>query len=410
MDEPLSAWGTMRSMRTMRNVGLAVISLLVAAPASAGPAEAPIRGGTRAAPGQFPSTLALLNNGTLCSATLLTREWVLTAAHCISMQTLAHTQAEITASQRIHVGTIDVFNDPGTVLTASATIPHPGFNINRLGSHDIGLIKLSTPLTDVTPVPVNLERDRVSLGAAVTMVGYGSTQPDGGGTLGVEFFLQHTVSSCGSPSGDANLLCFDERTGRGKCRGDSGGPTFATINGRMTQAGISSFGDLHCTEFSADTRIDAERDFLLQHVPELKCTIDDICAPGCGFGALPIDPDCPVCDGDDDCGDGRVCFDSRCIVEPFEPTGLGAACTTGTECETGECATRGTEELCTLTCTRGVAGACPDGFACVEAAGDAGACWPDDGGGCCSTGSRGAPTSLLGFAVIGLALRRRRRC
>ena len=41
-------------------------------------------------------------------------------------------------------------------MGASDTIMDPMFNVNQLGSHDMGLIKLATPVTTVAPSPVNL--------------------------------------------------------------------------------------------------------------------------------------------------------------------------------------------------------------------------------------------------------------
>ena len=393
----------------MRIAGLVVSSLLVAAPAFAGPGAAPIIGGTHTAVGDYPSTFAIEVGGGLCTATLLTRDWVLTAAHCISPQVVGGSQATITSGLRVHTGTVDLFSDPGTIVRASQTIPHPDFRLSALGAHDIGLIKLATPITDITPVPVNLLAERAPVGIGLTMVGFGATRVGGGGA-GAQFVVQQTSVSCGDSDGDANLLCFDQTSGRGKCQGDSGGPSFAMIEGKAWQVGVTSFGDQQCAQFGADTRVDAERDFLLQHVPELQCGADDTCTSGCGFGALPVDPDCPVCDADEDCPGSRVCFDHQCMTAPFDPSGLGSTCASGTQCETGECATRGEEQLCTLTCAPGAAGACPDGFDCIDATGGNGACWPaTDAGGCCSTGGDGAPTALFGLAALGLVLGRRRR-
>ena len=406
-------------MAAMRSAGLVVASslaTLVAAtvfgvapgPALAGPAQAPILGGERTNLGDYPSTLVILVGGGLCTATLLTPEWVLTAAHCISPEVLGASAAQITSSLRVHLGTVNLGVSPGTVLRASAAIPHPDFSLAGLGAHDIGLIKLVTPVTDVTMVPINLIEGRVPPGTALTMVGFGTTVA-GANRSGVEYVVQQTSVSCGDDEADANLLCFDQTSGRGKCHGDSGGPSVAMIGGALTQVGVTSFGDENCAEFGADTRIEAEREFLLAHVPALGCAADGACTTGCGFGALPIDPDCPVCDDDAGCPGSRVCFDHRCIAAPFAPTGLGSECTSGTECETGECATRGDAQLCILSCTPGAAGGCPDGFDCAETTGTSGACWPADTGCCCDAGQRGAPTAWLGAMVIGLVLRRRRR-
>ncbi len=395
----------------MRAAGFAVLaSLLVAAPALAGPTQAPILGGDQTTVGQYPTTLVLEVGGGLCSATLLTPDWVLTAAHCVSPSVLHLTQAQITAGVRIHVGTVNLRTSSGTVVRASATYPHPSFSLAALGSHDIGLIKLATPITDRAPVPVNLDPARAPVGIDVTMVGYGATAVGGGGNVGVEYVVHQTSVSC-APAGesDANLLCYDQRSGLGKCQGDSGGPSFATVDGTLLQVGITSFGDQNCAEFGADTRTDAERDFLIAHVPGIQCGADGTCTAGCGQAGLPVDPDCPVCEDDSQCPGSRICFDHLCMAAPFDPTGVGSACTGGEQCESGACAGRGDQQLCVLACAQGAADACPSGFDCAPAANGGGACWPATSGGGCDAGNRGAPTALVGLLVIGAALGRRRR-
>lgn len=382
---------------------------LVAAPALAGPAQAPILGGNQTTPGQYPSTLVIEVGGGMCSATLLTPDWVLTAAHCVSPSVVGGTQAQITAGMKVHVGTINLRTSGGTIVRASQTIPHPSFSINNLGSHDIGLIKLATPITDVVPLPINLIAARAPVGVGVTMVGFGATATGGGGNIGVQYAVHQTSVSCAADgASDAYLLCYDQTSGLGKCQGDSGGPSFATLDGKLVQVGITSFGDQNCAQFGADTRTDAERDFLFAHVPALACGADGACTAGCGQAGLPIDPDCPVCDDDSQCPGSRICHEHQCLVAPFDPTGVGSACTGGEQCESGECAGRGDQQLCVLSCTPGAADACPSGFDCANSAGGGGACWPASGG-CCDAGQRGAPTALVGVLVIGAALTRRRR-
>jgi hypothetical protein len=91
--------------------------------------------------------------------------------------------------------------------------------------------------------------------------------------------------------------------------------------------------------------------------------------------------------------------------------GLGSTCTSGADCQSGQCAAGPGGQKCTMGCSPGADGTCPAGFSCLSN-GASGDCWPgggDDGGGCCDSGNHGAPTMLLGIAVVGLCLRRRRR-
>ncbi len=371
----------------MRRLSAVVMSLGLATSAYADSGEAPIIGGSTTTVGQFPTVVVLEVGQGLCSGTLINSDWVVTAAHCLTPSLVGvSSQAELTASTRVHFKTVNLGQSNGTVIGALETIPNPMFNINDLGHSDVGLVHLKTPVTDIVPTPVNLIAASAPVGIKTSMVGFGATQQGGGGQIGVEFSLENRTSTSCSPFGvsDANLLCFTQTDNKGKCEGDSGGPTFAVVGGRTMLIGITSFGDQSCAQFGADTRTDAERAFLLAHIPTLEgCTMDSECA-------------------------GQVCFNHKCIAQPFTDMGIGTACTGAGDCQSGQCASADGDMLCTETCTPNAENACPDGFECL-ASGATGVCWPTaEGGGCCDSG-RGAPTMLFGFGVVALVLRRRAR-
>jgi trypsin len=283
-----------------------------------------------------------------------------------------------------------VVNDLGTVVSAAATFKDPLFV--KPGANDIGLIQLATPVTDIVPSPINVSAALAPVGTIVTIVGYGSTERGGGGSLGTEFEVRNRMSvSCPDlgVGSNTNLLCFSQADDHGTCQGDSGGPAFAMINGKQTVVAVTSFGDTQCANYGADTRVDIEQAFLVQHVPEL-------------IGCL----------SDGDCPQHRMCFAHSCIAEPFGPNGLGSVCRSAADCDSSICAVSSQDGMrCSLTCNPGDSGSCPDGFECLKSAtASVGACWPDSGGGCCDSGSHGAPgAALLGLGILAVARRRRAR-
>jgi uncharacterized protein (TIGR03382 family) len=70
---------------------------------------------------------------------------------------------------------------------------------------------------------------------------------------------------------------------QGTCNGDSGGPVFITRNGQEEIAGITSYGDDACQQFSSSTRVDTDLDFLDEQValadPTTGCSMSSHATP-----------------------------------------------------------------------------------------------------------------------------------
>jgi hypothetical protein len=380
---------------------LILFSLLVALPVAAAPD--PIIGGTPAAQGEFPNVVGIVlttsSGVALCTGTLITDEWVMTAAHCVYPPEAGFgSQSDVTNALRIYVGALTIFPAPsgndGLVAQDSMFDPmFQGTSSSEIAmGHDIGLIHLAAPVQGVTPVKLNFTASAAQSGLAVEQVGYGETSGGSNGmvgTVGTLYDVAQTAAACASLIGvpDSMFLCFNQTNGTGKCSGDSGGPSFAQIDGQTLEVGVTSFGDQYCQVYGADTRTDFEKSFLTSIIPSLD-----------------------TCMSDSDCGSGYECFESQCILQPYSPGGLGSACSTNADCASTDCvATSNEGTLCSMACTTGNDSTCPGGFTCI-ADGANGACVPgSSGGGCCDASGKGAPTAVIGIALIGIVLRRRRK-
>jgi len=100
------------------------------------------------------------SNGTfISSGTLITPQWMLTAGHTV----------DTTASSR-------TFTVGGSSYSASIAIAHPNWTGDLTAGFDIGLVRLDTPVTNVTPASVfGLALPSAFVGAVGTSVGFGAT-------------------------------------------------------------------------------------------------------------------------------------------------------------------------------------------------------------------------------------------
>ncbi|MCX5746590.1 MAG: serine protease [Proteobacteria bacterium] len=223
-----------------------------------------IVGGQTATTAEFPTTVALENapGNWFCTGTLIDKDWVLTAAHCVASETAA--------GLKIRFDDDDI-NDTsgGKVVAVSAIHANPGYN-EQNWDNDIAVLKLATSVTDRTITPIH--RASLAAGTSVIEVGYGDADNNGGGagllrklvTPTVDCAMAHDATISG-----ANVLCFNASDGNASCYGDSGGPAYVQVGGALEVAGVTSGGTgQSCTDgWDLYTSVAGELAFADQYVP-----------------------------------------------------------------------------------------------------------------------------------------------
>jgi trypsin len=235
----------MSVLRRVLAISITAVALLgaTAAPSSA------VVGGNNASPGEYPSVAEITFGPFLCTGTLVTPDWVLSAGHCGSVTGAAVASPASWPPQLINVRIGGVTQNDGEQRSVSQVVVHPDYLLTS--GYDISLLKLSQSSTMApTQVAGAGERSIWTAGTLETIVGWGVTEEDGDlpDNLQEARVPITTDSYCAGAYSD-----FDAKTmvcagfpqgGVDTCQGDSGGPMFGkTSAGALRVVGTTSFGE-----------------------------------------------------------------------------------------------------------------------------------------------------------------------
>jgi secreted trypsin-like serine protease len=229
-----------------------VLAVSVIAAALLGAAAAPssaVVGGGNASPGEYPAVAEITFGPFLCTGTLITPDWVLSAGHCGSVTGAAVATPASWPPQLINVRIGGVNQNDGESRSVSQVVLHPNYLLTS--GYDISLLKLTQSST-MAPTQVGGagERSIWTAGTLETIVGWGATEEDGD----LPDNLQEgrvpitTDQYCANAYSDfdaTTMVCAGfPQGGVDTCQGDSGGPMFGrTATGVLRVVGSTSFGE-----------------------------------------------------------------------------------------------------------------------------------------------------------------------
>jgi V8-like Glu-specific endopeptidase len=219
-----------------------------------------------------------------CTGTLISPRIVLTAGHCI----------DNVASGRVHVGTRPTQT---TGIPYEDWIAHPTWTGDVQTDTDVAMIKLQSPITNVTPIKLHVSSMDAAVGRQIRVVGYGVTSAEGS-DAGTKRVLEDAQIS---QMPNSRYYMFGQANST-MCFGDSGGPDFVAVNGRLEVAGVHSFvNQPACEGLAASMRVDTVADSFI--VPWAEANDPDFVAPGDDLQPEEDDDTDDDDLGDDDGGD-----------------------------------------------------------------------------------------------------------
>ncbi|XP_026994987.2 chymotrypsinogen A-like [Tachysurus fulvidraco] len=204
-----------------------------------------IVGGQNAALGSWPWQVIVQSANTLCGGSLISQNWVLTAAHCLKMNGIPFTARQITVSRRLENGTVM------KTINAIKLIIHEGYNDDTL-VNDIALVQLSSSVQFndyFRPVCLAASTSSFPTGTNVWATGWGRISNINSQLAQKlqEVKLQIVSNSdCAQKYSqfiitDGMMCAISPVSGQDTCQGDSGGPLEVKFNGSWIQGGIVSF-------------------------------------------------------------------------------------------------------------------------------------------------------------------------
>ncbi|MDP8901597.1 MAG: serine protease [Actinomycetota bacterium] len=186
-----------------------------------------------------------------CGGTLIDRDSVLTAAHCLET---------VTAPQlRVSVG-ITSLKEPrqGQSRRVERITRHPEYTTSALSfRYDAAVLTLARPVKNIAPakIPATDHNGLETPGREATIAGWGSTvkQPSNSDPRYPVRMQEAQVPivsekvakrAYGADDYVPDLMLAAGEENKDTCQGDSGGPIFVKKdNGRISQIGITSFGN-----------------------------------------------------------------------------------------------------------------------------------------------------------------------
>ncbi len=219
--------------------------------------------GTPVPQGQFQEVVNINSDGAFCTATVVGPRVIITAGHCADTGNNAN------------------FKINGKAYVAKMTQS----SLFQGQDHDISVGITSEDITGIQYASVG---GKATTGLGITLMGYGCTNPGGGGGNDGVLRMGETVITAFSKFD----MVSRKAGGAALCFGDSGGPAFLLDRGKHLLLGVNSKGNIQDTNYDTRTDVTESTTFLQTMATQNGVTI---CGINKDFGGDTPPPTAPTC-------------------------------------------------------------------------------------------------------------------